>query len=193
MIGIPDRGILACHVVPNCISPILVPASLNIGETILVIAGLSFLGLGVQPPMPSLGSMLENGQQYLHENILMSLVPGITILLIVLSFNLFGDGMRDAGCWMLDAGCAGYAAERLVTMKKGSHMNDLLLEIRDLKTWFHTDDGIVRAYDGVSYGVRAGETLAVVGESGCGKTTVAKAIVRKGDAGRKGPAGLKRP
>jgi ABC-type dipeptide/oligopeptide/nickel transport system permease subunit len=96
VIGIPDRLIILRHVIPNCISPILVLASLSLGETILVIAGLSFLGLGIQPPMPSLGAMLSNGQQYLHENILMSVVPGVTILLIVLSFNLFGDGVRDA-------------------------------------------------------------------------------------------------
>jgi ABC-type dipeptide/oligopeptide/nickel transport system permease subunit len=96
VIGISDTSIILRHVLPNCISPILVLASLSIGETILVIAGLSFLGLGIQPPMPSLGGMLANGQQFLHENFLMSLVPGVTILLIVLSFNLFGDGVRDA-------------------------------------------------------------------------------------------------
>lgn len=96
VIGISHTGIIVKHIIPNCISPILVLASLTIGETILVIAGLSFLGLGVQPPMASLGGMLSNGQQFLHENILMSVVPGITILLIVLSFNLFGDGVRDA-------------------------------------------------------------------------------------------------
>lgn len=96
VIGISDAAIILRHIIPNCISPILVLASLSIGETILVIAGLSFLGLGVQPPMASLGGMLANGQQFLHENILMSVVPGVTILMIVLSFNLFGDGVRDA-------------------------------------------------------------------------------------------------
>ena len=96
VIGIRDTHIILRHILPNCISPILVLASLSVGETILIIAGLSFLGLGIQPPMPSLGGMLSNGQQFLHENILMSVVPGVTILLIVLSFNLFGDGVRDA-------------------------------------------------------------------------------------------------
>ncbi|WP_217907707.1 ABC transporter permease [Desulfosediminicola ganghwensis] len=96
VIGISNPAIITRHIVPNCISPILVMASLSIGETILVIAGLSFLGLGIQPPMPSLGGMLANGQQFLHDNLLMSVVPGVTILLIVLSCNLFGDGMRDA-------------------------------------------------------------------------------------------------
>ncbi|MBF0199780.1 MAG: ABC transporter permease [Desulfamplus sp.] len=96
VIGISDTVIIVRHIIPNCISPILVLSSLSIGETILIIAGLSFLGLGIQPPMPSLGGMLSNGQQFLHENLLMSVVPGVTILMIVLSFNLFGDGVRDA-------------------------------------------------------------------------------------------------
>lgn len=96
VIGVSHKKIIMTHIIPNSISPILVLASLSVGETILVIAGLSFLGLGVQPPMASLGAMLANGQQYLHQNLLMSMVPGITILLIVLSFNLFGDGVRDA-------------------------------------------------------------------------------------------------
>lgn len=96
VIGISDAAIIFRHVIPNCISPVLVLASLTIGETILVIAGLSFLGLGIQPPMASLGAMLANGQQFLHENLLMSVIPGTTILMIVLSFNLFGDGVRDA-------------------------------------------------------------------------------------------------
>lgn len=96
VMGIPDRQILKRHILPNCLAPIIVMATLRIGETILTIAGLSFLGLGIQPPMPSLGSMLANGQQYLYENITMSIVPGTVILLIVLAFNLFGDGLRDA-------------------------------------------------------------------------------------------------
>ncbi|SHI96215.1 peptide/nickel transport system permease protein [Malonomonas rubra DSM 5091] len=96
VMGIPNRQILRRHILPNCLAPIIVMATLRIGETILTIAGLSFLGLGVQPPMPSLGSMLANGQQFLYENIYMSIVPGSVILLIVLAFNLFGDGLRDA-------------------------------------------------------------------------------------------------
>ncbi|MEE4254626.1 MAG: ABC transporter permease [Desulfuromusa sp.] len=96
IMGIPNRQILKRHILPNCLSPIIVMATLRIGETILTIAGLSFLGLGIQPPMPSLGSMLANGQQFLYENITMSIVPGTVILLIVLAFNLFGDGLRDA-------------------------------------------------------------------------------------------------
>ncbi len=96
VIGVSHWKIIQTHIIPNSISPVLVLASLSIGETILVIAGLSFLGLGIQPPVASLGGMLSNGQQYLHQNLFMSVVPGVTILLIVFSFNLFGDGVRDA-------------------------------------------------------------------------------------------------
>lgn len=96
VMGIPDGQIIRRHILPNCLAPTIVMATLRVGETILTIAGLSFLGLGVQPPTPSLGSMLASGQQFLHQNISMSLVPGLIILLIVLAFNLFGDGLRDA-------------------------------------------------------------------------------------------------
>jgi len=96
VMGIPDGQIIRRHILPNCLAPTIVMATLRVGETILTIAGLSFLGLGVQPPTPSLGGMLASGQQYLHQNISMSLVPGCIILLIVLAFNLFGDGLRDA-------------------------------------------------------------------------------------------------
>ena len=96
VMGIPDGQIIRRHILPNCLAPTIVMATLRVGETILTIAGLSFLGLGVQPPTASLGSMLASGQQYLHQNLAMSLVPGCIILLIVLAFNLFGDGLRDA-------------------------------------------------------------------------------------------------
>ena len=96
VMGIPDGQIIRRHILPNCLAPTIVMATLRVGETILTIAGLSFLGLGVQPPTPSLGSMLASGQQFLHQNLAMSLVPGTVILLIVLAFNLFGDGLRDA-------------------------------------------------------------------------------------------------
>ncbi|PRX31792.1 peptide/nickel transport system permease protein [Orenia metallireducens] len=96
VMGIPDRQIIIRHILPNCIAPIIVLATLRIGEMILTIAGLSFLGLGIQPPMPALGSMLSSGQQYISENLMMSIVPGTMILLIVFAFNLLGDGLRDA-------------------------------------------------------------------------------------------------
>ncbi|TDX46462.1 ABC transporter permease [Orenia marismortui] len=94
--GNSDFRILIKHILPNCLSPVIVLSTLRIGEMILTIAGLSFLGLGIQPPTPSLGSMLSSGQQYISENIMMSIAPGTMILLIVFAFNLLGDGLRDA-------------------------------------------------------------------------------------------------
>lgn len=96
VLGLPHPVIIMRHILPNCLAPITVMATLRVGDTILTIAGLSFLGLGINPPTPSLGSMLASGQQFLYENPAMSLVPGTTILLIVLAANLFGDGLRDA-------------------------------------------------------------------------------------------------
>ena len=96
VMGVRSPAILARHILPHTVGPLVVMSTLKVGETILTISGLSFLGLGIQPPTPSLGSMLSTGQQFLYQNVLMAIVPGVIILLTVLSFNLFGDGLRDA-------------------------------------------------------------------------------------------------
>ncbi|MFW5695298.1 MAG: ABC transporter permease [Alkalispirochaeta sp.] len=96
VMGVPSPVILVRHILPHTIGPLVVMATLKVGETILTIAGLSFLGLGIQPPTPSLGAMLSTGQQFLYQNPLMAIVPGVLILLTVLSVNLLGDGLRDA-------------------------------------------------------------------------------------------------
>ena len=96
VMGVPGPRVLSRHVLPHTIAPIVVMSTLKIGETILTISGLSFLGLGIQPPTPSLGAMLSTGQQFLYQNVMMAVLPGVMILITVLSFNLFGDGLRDA-------------------------------------------------------------------------------------------------
>ena len=96
VMAIPNSYIITRHILPNCIGPIIVLSTLRIGDIILTVAGLSFLGLGIQPPTPSWGQMLSSGQQYLGINLWMSVIPGICILLTVFGFNLFGDGLRDA-------------------------------------------------------------------------------------------------
>lgn len=88
--------ILWRHVLPNALTPIIVYATLNIGTTILVAAGLGFLGLGVQPPTPEWGSMLGEARGYIFHAPLQMTFPGLAIFLAVLSFNLIGDGLRDA-------------------------------------------------------------------------------------------------
>lgn len=95
-IGANDRWIIARHVIPNAFAPILVQATLRIGDTIIIAAGLSFLGLGAQPPLPEWGAMLSSGRQYLRDAWWMATFPGIAIMFTVLAFNLVGDGLRDA-------------------------------------------------------------------------------------------------
>ncbi|MBO0682625.1 MAG: ABC transporter permease, partial [Candidatus Dormibacteraeota bacterium] len=83
------------HVLPNMFTPILVQATATIPIAILGEALLSFLGLGVQPPTPSWGTMLADAQTYLQQDPWMALVPGLSIVVATLAFNLLGDGIRD--------------------------------------------------------------------------------------------------
>ena len=80
----------------NCLAPVIVAVTLNIGGMITALAGLSFLGLGVQPPTSDWGSMLASSRQYLNVAPHVAALPGIAIFLTVLGFNLLGDGLRDA-------------------------------------------------------------------------------------------------
>jgi peptide/nickel transport system permease protein len=83
------------HILPNCMSAILVQVSLMLGFAILIEAALSFLGLGTEPPTPSLGRMLSDGRDFMSQNPPVVVFPGLAIALAVLSFNLIGDGVRD--------------------------------------------------------------------------------------------------
>ena|SRR6056297_1029963 len=94
--GVKDRHIIRRHVVPNSFAPMLVYATLQIGVTILIVAGLSFLGYGAQPPTPDWGQMLNKSHGYMHSNIWLSIWPGLAIMITIMGFNLFGDGLQDA-------------------------------------------------------------------------------------------------
>ncbi|GGG03653.1 nickel transporter permease [Paenibacillus abyssi] len=95
-LGASDRRIIFKHILPNISSPIIVQATLRIAIAILTASGLSFLGLGAQPPTPEWGAMLNDGRNYMQEHPHIALIPGIAIVVVVLAFNLFGDGLRDA-------------------------------------------------------------------------------------------------
>ena len=94
-LGSPDRFILARHVVPHLLSPVIVTFSLDVGAKILATAGLSFLGLGTQPPTADWGSMLATGRQFVILRPHVVLLPGLAIFVIVLALNLVGDAVRD--------------------------------------------------------------------------------------------------
>lgn len=96
LIGASDLRIMVRHLFPNVFSTLLVAMTMNIGFAILAEASLSFLGIGISPPTATWGSMVSDGYKYLLTNPMLSFAPGVSILAVVLSFNLVGDGLRDA-------------------------------------------------------------------------------------------------
>ncbi|MEW6230107.1 MAG: ABC transporter permease, partial [Bacillota bacterium] len=95
-VGESDVRIIVRQILPNCMAPVIVSATLGIPGAIMSEAGLSFLGLGAQPPTPSWGQMISIGRGYLRFAPWFSVYPGLAIMVTVLAFNLFGDGLRDA-------------------------------------------------------------------------------------------------
>lgn len=95
-VGASDARLILKHVLPNVLAPIIVLSSLYLATAILAIAGLSFLGLGAQPPQAEWGVMLGSGRAFIREAPHITLAPGIAIMLLVLAFNLVGDGLREA-------------------------------------------------------------------------------------------------
>ena len=95
-IGMSNWRIMLTQIFPNAFPPLMVSITMGIGGVVLGEAGLSFLGIGVQPPTPSWGGMVNDGQAYLLQNPLISIAPGIAIMLLVFGFNMVGDGLRDA-------------------------------------------------------------------------------------------------
>jgi len=95
-LGLSELRLSLSHVLRNCLAPIVVAVTLNVGGMITALAGLSFLGLGVQPPTSDWGSMLSSSRQYMNVAPHVAALPGLAIFLAVLGFNLLGDGLRDA-------------------------------------------------------------------------------------------------
>jgi peptide/nickel transport system permease protein len=95
-LGATDATIIIRHMFPNVIAPLLVSVTLGVGESILFEAALSFLGLGIQPPTPSWGNMLFNALELIYKAPFLAIIPGVLILLVVVSFNFLGDGLQDA-------------------------------------------------------------------------------------------------
>ena len=93
--GVKDRDILRRHVIPNSFAPVVVQTTLQMGTNILIVAGLSFLGFGAQPPTPSWGQMLSIARNYMLPAPWFSVWPGLAILVTVMAFNILGDGLRD--------------------------------------------------------------------------------------------------
>ena len=95
-IGLPTWKIILKHIIPNCLSPIIVQTTLRVGSNIISASSLSFLGVGITPPTPEWGAMLSDGRSYIRSSGWMCLFPGLAIMFTVLTLNLLGDGLRDA-------------------------------------------------------------------------------------------------
>jgi len=96
LINASNFRIIARHVLPNAIAPLIVFATMNVASAILIAASLSFIGLGVQPPTPEWGAMLSAGRSFIRQYPHLVIFPGVTIMIAVLSLNMLGDGLRDA-------------------------------------------------------------------------------------------------
>ena len=178
--GMTDTRIILTEVLPNVIPVIVIAMSTTIGWMILETAGLSFLGLGSQPPQADLGSMLGEARSALITNPHTSVVPGAMILIIVMAINLLGDGVRDALDPRLKSGALSRPMPTTMVKRTGpvpEAKPGTLLALRGLKTQFHVKDRVYKAVGGVDLQVNPGECLGVIGESGSGKSVTALSIM----------------
>ncbi|MCG8492686.1 MAG: dipeptide/oligopeptide/nickel ABC transporter permease/ATP-binding protein, partial [Sneathiellales bacterium] len=182
--GKSDLEIILTEILPNVVPIIVVAASTTIGWMILETAGLSFLGLGSQPPQADLGSMLGEGRKLLFNAPHVSVVPGVMIFLIVMSVNLLGDGIRDALDPRLKSGALARPAAATHT-DFNDHMpetvsshQDTILSVKKLKTEFHASKRVYQAVNHVSLDLKKGECLGIIGESGSGKSVTALSLMR---------------
>ncbi|WP_375691360.1 dipeptide/oligopeptide/nickel ABC transporter permease/ATP-binding protein [Pseudooceanicola sp. LIPI14-2-Ac024] len=178
--GLSHTRIILSEILPNVIPVIVIAMSTTIGWMILETAGLSFLGLGSQPPQADLGSMLGEARSALITNPHTSIVPGVMILLIVMGINLLGDGVRDA----LDPRLRSGALTRPMAATVVERQSELpaphaegVLTMTDLETRFHVGERVYKAVNKVSLHVAPGECLGVIGESGSGKSVTALSVM----------------
>ncbi|MEC9244494.1 MAG: dipeptide/oligopeptide/nickel ABC transporter permease/ATP-binding protein [Pseudomonadota bacterium] len=179
--GKSNAGILFGEILPNVLPVIIITMSTTIGWMILETAGLSFLGLGAQPPQADLGSMLGEGRKILFTAPHVSIIPGLMIFALVMSINLLGDGVRDVLDPRLKSGAltrpvARTAVERRTVPETRTH-DDSVLEVADLNTEFHIGDDVYRAVGGIDLYLKQGECLGIVGESGSGKSVTAMSLM----------------
>jgi peptide/nickel transport system permease protein len=179
--GLSDAKIILTEILPNVLPVIVIAMSTTVGWMILETAGLSFLGLGSQPPQADLGSMLGEARSALITNPHTSLVPGVMILIIVMAINLLGDGVRDALDPRLKSGALSRPLPATLVdpgRTAGSAPEGrALLQLSQLETQFHIGPRIYRAVGGVDLQIQPGECLGLIGESGSGKSVTALSIM----------------
>ena len=180
--GKSSARILFSEILPNVLPVIVVTMSTTVGWMILETAGLSFLGLGAQPPQADLGSMLGEGRKILFTFPHVSIVPGVMIFALVMSINLIGDGIRDVLDPRLRSGAlarpgARTAVKRTRQATDRSSVEGAVLDVEGLATQFRIGRGVLKAVGGVDLHLMQGECLGLVGESGSGKSVTAMSIM----------------
>jgi len=186
VVGASDSRILLRHIFPNIAPPLIVQITLTVGAVLLAEAGLSFIGLGVQPPQASWGTMLNSAAAFMDLNWFLAVPPGVAIIVTVLSVNLIGDVIRDSiGRGIAVVARPAAAAARHASLPVATSDGPLppprpdeVLRVEGLEVTVSTPDGDELALiTELSLSISKGETLGLVGESGSGKTLTGLAIL----------------
>ncbi|MFK5690970.1 dipeptide/oligopeptide/nickel ABC transporter permease/ATP-binding protein [Ornithinimicrobium sp. LYQ92] len=182
--GLSTGRILSRHVLPNALGPVMIQGSAALGTALVVQAGLGFLGLGAPPPVPHWGGMISEAASAINVHPWLLAPAGVMIVITVLALNLLGDYLRDAmyasRSTSPDASQARTRSARAGTAAPqavATDDRDLLLDVQDLSVSFPGEDGPVPVVGGVSFSMRRGEVIGLVGESGCGKTMTGLALI----------------
>ena len=185
-IGVSNSRIIFQEVLPNGMAPIIITITTGVGMTIMAAAGLSFIGFGVPPPHPEWGGLISSGRALTRTAPWVTAFPGLAIMLVVLAFNMLGDGLRDA----LDPKLKQSRASKKFKAKKVPESGfdsaevqlikqdaETLLSVNGLAINYVLEDETVEAVNGIQFSLKKGQTLGLVGETGAGKTSTALSIL----------------
>lgn len=180
--GLPTRQIIAKHILPRVAGPIVVWISLFAGAALLAQSGLSYLGLGVQPPTPTWGGMVAEASTVIAQQPWLLIPPGVVIGLTILAFGLIGDAVRDTTIQRTTGGSFRRDSRRATHRTPSAPANPHdqaagLLSVRGLTIGLPTASGSVTVVEDLALDIAAGETVGLVGESGCGKSITSQAVL----------------